>query len=67
MRRLYVHAGVEPGVPLELQSETTLLWSAIEGSRTAWRTHIVRPDMIDGRYCTGAAPIWTRRPGEPDG
>jgi serine/threonine protein phosphatase 1 len=24
--RLYVHAGVEPGVPLDRQSETTLLW-----------------------------------------
>ena len=24
--RLYVHAGVEPGVPLERQSEATLLW-----------------------------------------
>jgi serine/threonine protein phosphatase 1 len=24
--RLYVHAGVEPGVPLDQQSETTLLW-----------------------------------------
>ena len=24
--RLYVHAGVEPGVPLNQQSETTLLW-----------------------------------------
>jgi serine/threonine protein phosphatase 1 len=24
--RLYVHAGVEPGVPLDEQSETTLLW-----------------------------------------
>ena len=24
--RLYVHAGVEPGVPLDRQSETTLMW-----------------------------------------
>jgi len=24
--RLYVHAGVDPDVPLEMQSETTLLW-----------------------------------------
>jgi serine/threonine protein phosphatase 1 len=24
--RLYVHAGVDPGVPLDRQSETTLLW-----------------------------------------
>jgi serine/threonine protein phosphatase 1 len=24
--RLYVHAGVDPEIPLELQSETTLLW-----------------------------------------
>jgi len=26
VHRLYVHAGVDPGIPLEQQSETTLLW-----------------------------------------
>jgi serine/threonine protein phosphatase 1 len=32
--RLYVHAGVEPGVPLNRQSETTLLWKRYPKGQT---------------------------------
>ena len=69
--RLYVHAGVDPGVPLDRQSETTLLWKRYpKGNPTASAnaTSCTATTMIPtARCCTPAAPISTRRPGEPDG
>ena len=55
--RLYVHAGVEPEMPLDRQSETTLLWKRYpKGNRAASAnsTSCTATTMIPkARYCTG--------------
>jgi serine/threonine protein phosphatase 1 len=53
--RIYVHAGVEPGVPIERQKEQTLLW-------IRERFLQARPGSFDAHIVHGHTPIWEGKP-----
>ena len=69
--RLYVHAGVDPEVPLDQQSERRCCGSAIrKGSPAASAdvtSFMVMITLLMARCCTKAVPISIRSPGAPDG
>ena len=65
--RLYVHAGVDPEIPLDLQDEATLLWKpmrrdfpAASGSSTSSMAMTI---ARTARCSTRAAPTWIPSPG----
>ena len=53
--RIYVHAGVEPGVPIERQKEQTLLWIRerfLQARAGSFEAHVVH----------GHTPVWAGKP-----
>lgn len=59
--RVYVHAGLEPGVPLERQTPAACLWireKFLKSPAKAFQTHVVH----------GHTPVWAGKPdpGEPE-
>ena len=69
--RVYVHAGVDPGLPLDQQTEARCYGSATrretaQGSARATSCTAMTTILMD-RCCLKAAAISTRRRGEPGG
>ena len=60
--RVYVHAGVNPDLPLDAQDPQALLWKVQGRRRPAWSRHAACrawPSSIQGR------PDYDRRPNQP--
>jgi serine/threonine protein phosphatase 1 len=53
--RIYVHAGVEPGKPIERQKEPTLLW-------IRERFLQARPGSFEAHIVHGHTPVWGGKP-----